>query len=94
MATLCNILQVLILLQDLAEATNGGFGSCLRQPEGQVEVAAGRGPINCLNLDCGQELTTLGEPLVVVVEALQSLRAGEPDADANLRPAPIEPFCP
>ena len=44
------------------------------------------------HLDCRQELATLGEPLVVVVEALQSLSAGEIDADANSRPGPIEPF--
>ena len=93
MTTHCSILQVLILLQDLDEVPNGGFGSCLKQPEGQVVVAAGQGPINGLTLDCRQELTTLGEPLVVVVEALQSLSAGELEADANSRPGPIEPFC-
>ena len=92
MTTHCSILQVLIPLQDIVEVPNGGFGSCLKQPEGQVVVAAGQGPINGLNLDCRQELTTLGEPLVVVVEALQSLSAGELEADANSRPGPIEPF--
>ena len=83
MTTHCSILQVLILLQELDEVPNGGFGSCLKQPEGQVVVAAGQGPITGVNLDCRQELTTLGEPLVVVVEALQSLSAGELDADAK-----------
>ena len=72
MTTHCSILQVLILLQDLDEVPNGAFGSCLKQPEGNVEVAAGQGPINGIRPDCRQELTTLGEPLVVVVEALQS----------------------
>ena len=55
-------------------------------------MAAGQGPINGIRPDCRQELTTLGEPLVVVMEALQSLSAGELDADANSRPGPIEPF--
>ena len=55
-------------------------------------MAVGQGPINCLTPDCRQELTTLGEPLVVVMEVLQPLRAGEPDADANHGHVPIEPF--
>ena len=55
-------------------------------------MVAGQGPIHGLHLVCRQELTTRGEPLVVVVEALQSLSAGELEADANSRPGPIEPF--
>ena len=77
LTTHCSILQVLILLQDLDEVPNGRFGTCLKQPEGQVVVAAGQGPISGIHLGCRQELTTRGEPLVVVVEALQSLSAGE-----------------
>ena len=48
-----------------------------------VQNTLKQGPITGVNLDCRQELTTLGEPLVVVVEALQSLSAGELDADAK-----------
>ena len=92
MTTHCSIIQVLILLQDLDEVPNGGFGSCLKQPEGQVVVAAGQGPVNCRQFDYRHEMTTLGEPLVVFVEGLQSFSAGVLDADANSRPGPIEPF--
>ena len=68
---------------------NAGVCSCLKQPEGQVVVAAGQGPVNGRQFDYRHELTTLGEPLVVFVEALQSCSAGEHDADANRWPGPI-----
>ena len=86
-----HLLEGRVPRQEVREVTCRRRPACLEDPEGEVEVRPGEGPVEGLRLvHEGHEGRTLREPHVVVEEVLPALLALELHANPHLRPGPVE----